>query len=616
MKKHIPLELLAPARTCKTGRLAILHGADAVYIGGPSHGARASASNSIEDIRELCEFAHQFRARVYVTLNTIIFDSELEEVRNTVMRLYRAGVDALIVQDMALLRMEIPPIALHASTQCDTRTPEKAKFLAECGFSQIVIARECSEEEVRAIRAAIPADVSIEAFVHGALCVSYSGDCQASYCTSGRSANRGNCAQMCRLAYDLTDAQGNVLIANRHLLSLRDLNRMEHIERMAMSGVSSFKIEGRLKDDAYVKTVVAAYRREIDRVIATHPDRFIRASQGRSQVSFTPDVTKVFNRRFTPYFFDPDKVSGRGMAEFSTPKWIGQPVGVVKSNLGKCITLFAPAQISNGDGLGYFNSKGMYTGFRVNRVDGYKLYPARAVDVAPGDSLYRNSSTEFEAAMAQETATRKLELKMTLRLSASDRISLRCKTEGGSHVEISKEIVPSTAKSPQGEVRSRNFGKLGGTIYTLTEYEDTLPDDLFIPASELSALRRDALNALERQRRATYRFDYRRSENKDAPYVNSSLTYHDNVANSLAEQFYREHGAKEIARAIECTPPTLIPADTTVMTTRYCLRRELGACLRTPEGKKLPSVLYLTNGNIRFRLDFDCKRCQMIVKKT
>lgn len=300
MKRPTPLELLAPARTCDIARQAILHGADAVYIGGPSHGARAAASNSVDEIADLCTFAHEFRARVYVTLNTIIFDSELSGVEEIVGKLYRAGVDALIVQDMALLRLDIPPIALHASTQCDARTPDKARFLAECGFSQIVIPRECSEQEIKEIRVAIPADVAIEAFVHGALCVSYSGDCQASFATSGRSANRGTCSQMCRLAYNLTDAEGNVLMHDKHLLSLRDLNRLNRLEDMAMAGVSSFKIEGRLKDAAYVKTVVSAYRQMLDRVIEAHPDRFCRASQGSSKLTFSPDVNNVFNRGFTP----------------------------------------------------------------------------------------------------------------------------------------------------------------------------------------------------------------------------------------------------------------------------------------------------------------------------
>ncbi len=615
MTPPAPLELLAPARTCAIARQALLHGADAVYIGGPAYGARLAAANPVADIAELCEFAHQFRARVYVTLNTIIFDSELEQVRHTVFDLYRAGVDALIVQDMGLLRMHLPPIALHASTQCDIRSPQKARFLAECGFSQIVIPRECTEQEIKDIRAAVPPEVAIEAFVHGALCVSYSGDCQASYCTSGRSANRGACAQMCRLAYNLTDAEGRVLVREKHLLSLRDLNRLDRLESMALAGVSSFKIEGRLKDESYVKTVVGAYRRELDRIIGEHPARFVRASQGRSVLTFRPDVGKVFNRGFTSYFFDADRSAPGSMAQISTPKWIGEPVGTVVANRGKYLDIKADTKFANGDGLGYFTPDGAFTGFRVNRAEGSRLWLAREIDVKPGTKLFRNSSVEFDAVMDRATAARTLPLKMHLRPVDDLHVALRCETEGGDFIEIVREIVPSPAKSPQKEVRKGILGKLGTTIFTLVEIADDLPQEVFLPASALTALRREAIQALERQRRASYRFDYRRPENRDVPFIKSALSYHDNVANALAEQFYRDHGVADIARAIECTPQARIPASTTVMTTRYCLRRELGACLRTPEGRNLPSDLYLTNGNVRFRLDFDCKNCRMLVKK-
>ena len=615
MDKPQALELLAPARTCAIARQAILHGADAVYIGGPDHGARAAASNSVAEIAGLCTFAHTYRARVYVTLNTIIFDSELDGVRRIATDLYRAGVDALIVQDMALLRLDLPPIALHASTQCDTRTPQKARFLAECGFSQVVIARECSEQEIKDIRAAMPPSVAIEAFVHGALCVSYSGDCQASFCTSGRSANRGTCAQMCRLAYNLTDSGGNVLARGKHLLSLRDLNRLDDIESMALAGVASFKIEGRLKDEGYVKTVVAAYRREIDRVIALHPDRFVRASQGRSEVSFCPDVKRVFNRRFTSYFYNPDLAATQPMAQTDTPKWVGLPVATVTRSRGKTLDIKASATIANGDGLGYFTPGGTYTGFRVNRAENGRLHTARPVDIAPGTQLYRNSSTEFDAAMARDTATRTLALEMTLRPLPDGRIALRCLTEGGDYAEVADSIGTFPAKSPQKAVRRDILAKSGGTAYALTSITDAVGDNIFIPASALTALRRRAIAALDSQRVASYRYDYRRPENREFPFVSDTLTYHDNVANRLAEAFYRDHGVKTMARALECASPSAVAPGTVVMTTRYCLRRELGACLRTPQCKKLPRELYLENGNVRFSLDFDCKNCRMHVRK-
>ncbi len=615
MNRPAPLELLAPARNCEIAREAILHGADAVYIGGPSHSARAAASNSVDEIAGLCGFAHQFRARVYVTLNTIIFDSELDAVRQTVVDLYRAGTDALIVQDMALLRLDIPPIALHASTQCNARTPEKAKFLAECGFSQIVIPRECSEQEIKDIRDAVPDNVTIEAFVHGALCVSYSGDCQASFTTSGRSANRGTCSQMCRLAYNLTDSEGNILIRDRHLLSLRDLSRLDELERMALAGVSSFKIEGRLKDASYVKTVVGAYRRAIDRVINAHPDRFCRASQGKSVLTFAPDVNNVFNRGFTSYFFAGRPDNGTSVAQIDTPKWIGNPVGKIQSNRGKSIEIRGNVRIANGDGLGYFKKDGAFTGFRVNRAEGNRLFLAKPIDAQPGTDLFRNSSAEYDAAMARDTASRTLSLRMDLRLAGNGRIALRCETEGGDFVEIVRNTDHSAARVPQNEVRRRNLGKLGGTVFTLAGFSDSLPDVMFIPASALTALRREAIEALEHQRAATCPRDCRRAENKDAKFIKTVLDYHDNVANRLSRRFYYDHGVTQISPALECGTPAKIPKECVVMTTRYCLRRQLGTCLRTPEGKKLPSDLFLTNGNVRFHLEFDCSRCQMHVKK-
>jgi len=615
MNRPVPLELLAPARNCEIAREAVLHGADAVYIGGPSHSARASASNSVAEIAGLCRFAHQFRVRVYVTLNTIIFDSELDAVKQTVGDLYKAGVDALIVQDMALLRLDIPPIALHASTQCDARTPEKASFLAECGFSQIVIPRECSEREIKDIRDAIPKDVAIEAFVHGALCVSYSGDCQASFATSGRSANRGTCSQMCRLAYNLTDSEGNILMREKHLLSLRDLNRLAELERMALAGVSSFKIEGRLKDASYVKTVVGAYRQALDRVIDAHPDLFCRASQGKSALTFSPDASNVFNRGFTPYFFAGRPADGTSMAQIDTPKWIGIPVGKIKLNRGRFIEIQGNVHIANGDGLGCFKKDGTFTGFRVNRADGNRLFLAKPVDAIPGTELFRNSSAEYDAAMARDTASRTLSLKMYLRPVDGDRIALRCETEGGDYVEIARNIDYSAAKAPQREVRKRNLSKLGGTVFTLAELSDSVPDDMFIPASVLTALRRAAIEALLHQRAATCPRDYRRAENKDARFIKNTIDYHDNVANHLSRKFYFDHGVLQISPALECGSPAKVPPECVVMTTRYCLRRQLGACLRTPEGKKLPSDLFLTNGNVRFHLEFDCARCQMHVKK-
>jgi len=613
------LELLAPARDVSIAREAILHGADAVYIGGPSHGARAAAANSVADIASLVRFAHVFGVRVYVTLNTIIYDSELETVRATVWELYRAGVDALIVQDMSLLRMHLPPIALHASTQCDIRDVSKARFLAACGFSQLVLARELSAREISEIRDAVPAGIGLEAFVHGALCVSYSGDCQASCIALGRSANRGECAQMCRMAYDLEDAYGNVLVKNKHLLSLRDLNRLPDVGAMADAGVNSFKIEGRLKDAAYVKNTVAAYRAALDKVIADAPGRFCRSSWGRSSVSFVPDVAKSFNRGFTSYFFSGRPAESVRMASLDTPKWVGEKVGRVTGCAGKSVTADLTTELHNGDGIVYFTAEGEFSGFRANRVEGNRLFPAVPVNIRRGTVLYRNSDAVRDSMLSKPTARRRLRVDMTLRRVSVDKVALRLVCENGSDVEVIVEAGTQAAQSPQAPARRRALDKMGATVFEVARYADYVPEDEFIPASVLSALRRQAVDRLTQAIQVNYSYDYRRPEDADAELPHGSkLTYHDNVANRLADAFYRSHGAAVVDMALETlSPGKRANAADVVMTTRYCLRRELGCCLRdNPRGNSaIPpdAQLYLRNRTGRYALRFDCTACRMQV---
>ncbi len=601
------LELLAPARNIDTALEAIAHGADAVYIGGPSHGARAAACNSTDDIRRLTDLAHIYGVRVYVTLNTIIRDTELKAVETTVNELYRANTDALIVQDMGLLRLDLPPIDLHASTQCDIRTPDKAAFLARCGFSQLVLPREFSLDQIEAVHRAAGPDVIIEAFVHGALCVSYSGDCQASYAACGRSANRGECAQMCRLPYNLTDSRGNIIVADKHLLSLRDLSRLHDISRLAQAGVSSFKIEGRLKDAAYVKTVTLAYRRAIDKVISDNPGLYRRPSWGdtESRMQVTPD--KVFNRGFTSYFIDGRPDSRVTMASLDSPKWTGLPVGTVISSRDRRIRARLNTQISNGDGLGFFDTAGRYCGFRVNRAEGDILHTLTPVSAPKGSTLYRNNDTTLNTMLAGQTATRKIPVDMRLSLHGHN-LSLSLSDSYGHSATVCATVEPSAARTPQREARAKALGKLGNTPLSARSVTDTVPDDTFVAISTLSALRRDACGMFISQIKATYPYRYRRPEDKEAQYVHT-LTYHDNVSNSRAEEFYASHGATTGQRAIETSRK--IPPGTRVMTTRYCLRRELGACLLTPDGNKLPTELFITNPRATYALRFDCKNCRM-----
>lgn len=604
------LELLAPARDAATAITAIDHGADAVYIGPPSHGARAAASNTIEDIARVCEYAHRFRARVYATVNTLIYDDELEGVERLIGELWRAGVDALIVQDMAVLKLDIPPIALHASTQCNAVTPERAAMLAAAGFSQIVVPRELTLDEMRRFAEVTP--VPLEGFVHGALCVSYSGDCRASLVNGGRSANRGACAQICRLPYDLVDGNGNVVVANRHLLSLKDLNRLTDLRAMADAGISSFKIEGRLKGEDYVKNVVLAYSRALDRICADAPDLYRRASAGRVVGNFVPNLDKAFNRGFTSYFLH--EKPAEKMSSQLTPKWIGVPVGKVVKATPRRVEVKTTVQINNGDGLGYFDSRGAFTGFRVNRAEGGIIMPATPVDVRPGMMLYRNTDKAFDDLMAADDTRRRIGLEMKLS-ARNGMIILQVCDERGCRIQTAIECETQEARTPQKSEHQRVLGRLGDTIYTLDSLEDEI-EGVFVRSSELTALRRRAIETLDHAAASTRPLDLRRQSTEFS--TPEKVDFHENIANRLAEEFYREHGTREMVRTMEVNAPEA-SQELHVMTTRYCLRRELGACLKTPEGKKLPSPLFLrsvnpsalTRGDIR--LDFDCARCQMRV---
>lgn len=586
-----PIELLAPAANAEIAREAILHGADAVYIGASSHGARKAAANSVEDIASLVKFAHRFRARVYVTVNTIVYESEKAGVERLVRDLYRAGVDALIVQDMGILRMNIPPIALHASTQCDNRTLEKVRFLEEVGFSQVVLARELTVVEIKKICSSV--SVPVECFVHGALCVSYSGRCHASYSCSGRSANRGECSQVCRLPYTLIDSAGRVLVRDKHLLSLKDLNASSLVSDLIEAGVSSFKIEGRLKEVDYVKNVTAAYRKIIDGVIASAPDSYCRSSYGVSTVAFEPVLSKSFNRGFTHYFMENRRPTA--IASIRTPKSMGEEIVDFKD-------------LNNGDGISFFDRDGNYTGVNINRMDNGRIKTARRVDIPKDATVYRTYDREWQQMMERETAVRKIRVDMTLSdnvLSASD--------ERGVMAAVPLGFVPQKAERP-GDLR-KVLGKLGNTVYELRSLElKTTEKDVFIPASILTDARRRLIESLDMAAESTYTFDMRRRENHDALFLVDRLDYRDNVANSLARDFYTGHGVKEMEPALE----TGLSADgKVVMTTRHCILRELGWCKK--EGKfdaeKIKEPLFLRSGSLCMSLEFDCGICEMKVRK-
>lgn len=609
------IELLAPAKNLECGIEAIRHGADAVYIGAPKYGARVAAGNSIDDLRQLAEYAHQFGARVYVTLNTIIYDDELSEVEDLIWQLYRIGIDALIVQDMSLLTMKLPPIQLHASTQTDNRTIEKVQSLYEAGFSQVVLARELSVQKIAEIHRACP--VPLEAFVHGALCVSYSGQCYASQACFGRSANRGECAQFCRLPFTLVDADGRVIEENRHLLSLKDMNRIVHLEAMMDAGVCSFKIEGRLKDVSYVKNVTASYRQAIDTILACRPE-YKRASLGVSSYTFTPQLDKSFNRGFTDYY-----ITGRRseVHSFATPKAMGEHVGRTKEVGRGYIAVSSAKTFHNGDGLCFIDERGLLQGFRVNRVEGTRLYPKempRGLKVRM--PLFRNFDQEFERLLARPSAERRIPVSIVLR-DISFGFSLTITDEQGCSITVNFTRDKELARTEQHDGIVVQLSKLGGTILVAKEVEIDFTDNWFIPSSALADMRRAGVEAYVRARKMAHSNSLNWGKNPNTAKSESypelggerrRLTYLANVANRRAVLFYHQQGIEDIAPAFELS----VPRDATLMFCRHCLRYALGWCVRnggTPSPYREPYTLVSADGK-RFTLEFDCKQCIMKVK--
>ncbi len=582
------LELLCPAANAEIAIQAILHGADAVYIGAYSHGARKAAGNSIEDIQRVVNFAHQFRAKVYVTVNTIVYESELEHVEKLCRQLYNIGVDALIVQDMSILRLNIPPIALHASTQCDIRTPEKAKFLQDVGFSQLVLARELTLHEIKEIADAV--SIPIETFIHGALCVSYSGKCHISQFSRGRSANRGECAQLCRLPYNLVDNNGNILAENCHLLSLRDLNMSTSLEELIECGVSSFKIEGRLKDITYVKNITAFYRKKLDSIIERSNGKYTRSSYGNSVFNFEPNLTKSFNRGFTDYFLHERKPSS--IASLYTPKSLGERIDTL-------------SQLSNGDGISYFDKDNVYQGTNVNGVEkDYILTPNGKLNIK-GLQLYRTFDKEWNKKINKETAVRKIKIELTI-----DDTSLYGRDERGVEARVALDVNKEVANKAYSPIKI--LERTGNTIYEVSKVKNELSPDIFIPASQLTAVRNHLLEIMNTLNRITYIYEMRIPEKRGALFPLRNLDYKENVVNSIAEQFYKDHGVVNIEKGLELKVPKK-SNNLILMTTRHCILRELGLCKKHLKNKKLSEPLYLNSGKDTFILHFACDRCEMEV---
>lgn len=628
------IELLAPAKNLECGIAAINHGADAVYIGAAQFGARQTAGNSTEDIAELTRYAHQFGAMVYVTVNTIVYEKELAALEHLLKKLVEMGVDAILVQDMAVLEIykklkaeyvargyRMP--ALHASTQTDNRSADKVKWLKENGFERVVLARELSLEEITDIHKAHP-DVELEAFVHGALCVSYSGACYASQYFFNRSANRGECAQFCRMAFDLKDSDGETLIEDSYLLSLKDMCQLDRLGDLLEAGVCSLKIEGRLKDANYVKNVVATYSEALNAYIAKHSDKFRRSSFGKCSYTFTPALEKTFNRGFTHYFFNGRQ---KDISSFNTPKAMGEYVGYVKEIRRGSFNVAGTAMFANGDGLCFFNRQKKLEGFRVNRVENNRLFPlTMPKNLEPGMALYRNNDIEFERAMQGKTATRKLQVRFVVDV-VDGKLTFTATDECGRSANVVLNETPEKAQKSQHDNIVKQLEKLGNTVWTANEISiNNSADEFFIPSSRLAAVRRELLEALENTPVSNHT-DNQAVDRTATNSVNANNTvYADtiniaNVANTTAQNYYAAHGVKNAPTAFELNSDykagstTATSAVPPLMTCRYCLRYALGYCVKN--GGKRPTwhePLHLEAKNgIRVRLAFNCAKCQMEV---
>ena len=619
------LELLAPAKNADFGIEAITHGADAVYIGGPAFGARANAGNSIADIERLAAHAHRYHARVFVTLNTILRDDELEEARRLAWQFYEAGADALIVQDMGLLELDLPPIQLHASTQTDIRTPAKARSLQDVGFSQIVLARELTLQEIAKIDEGlrVGADgtpATLEFFVHGALCVAYSGQCYISHAHTGRSANRGECSQACRLPYTLEDEAGRIVAHDKHLLSMKDNDQSANLRALIEAGIRSFKIEGRLKDLSYVKNITAHYRTLLDEFLDASPG-YRRASSGRCSYTFTPRPEKTFNRGATDYFVNERKPD---IGAFDTPKFSGELVGEVTRIGPDWFEAETSAPLHNGDGLSYYDSHRELVGLRVNRADGARLFPNEMPDdLAVGTALYRNRDQEFERALEKKSAERRIGLHLQLS-ETPDGFALTLTDEDGITASAALPHAHEVSKNADRALAGlrENLGKLGSTIFTASEISLDLSQPWFLPASAVNGLRRDAIAALEAARAATCERLPRRiavgcpqsgipaTQGGAAPtYPENELSYLANVLNSAARAFYAKHGVSVIAEAYETDSEK---GEVSLMITRHCLRYSYNLCPKEVKGLR-PDPMTLVNGKEKLTLRFDCKKCEMHV---
>lgn len=599
------IELLAPARTADSGITAINFGADAVYIGAPAFSARAAAGNSVDDIARLAKYARQFHARVFVALNTILFDHELDLVQKLIYQLHEAGADALIIQDMGILKMNLPPIELHASTQTNNYSLERIQFLENAGFQRIVLSRELTLRQIGEIRQATT--VELESFIHGALCVSFSGQCYMSEAQGGRSGNRGVCAQPCRKLYNLAEADGQIILKQKHLLSLKDLDLSGYLADMALAGITSFKIEGRLKDDSYLKNITAYYRRRLDAFLENNPI-FRKASSGKVYFDFEPDPAKTFSRGTSSYF-----LQGRSadIVSFDTPKSAGEFIGIVDECQGKILRISSEKQLNNNDGLCFFNPEGKLEGAKVNIATGNTIALAEEVVLQTGTKIYRNYDHSFSELLKNSRTTRKISVNievsaveegLELTVSCAEGISFQ------SVFPVEKTVARQSEKA--AETLQVQLAKSGDTVFQVGNVSVNWSEALFLPVSQLNQIRRSFLDAY-----LQFRIEQR---NSNTPFIHRAdarlpfkqVSFSENISNQLAEEFYREHGAAEIEPAMEVT---MIYHGKRLMTMKHCLKYQLGFCPKEKDHTQMPfkEPLFLVDGNRKFRLEFDCRECRM-----
>lgn len=601
------IELLMPAKNAECGIEAINHGADAVYIGANAFGARAAAGNSLKDIQLLVDYAHLYSAKVFVTVNTILTDRELTDAEKLMQQCYNAGVDAIIIQDVGILELVLPPVALHASTQMNNTTPEKIQFLQQQGFSRVVLARELSLNQIAEIHA--QTDIELEAFVHGALCVSYSGQCYMSQYMNNRSANRGACAQCCRLPFTLKDKNEKILLENKHLLSLKDLNRSAYLKEMIDAGISSFKVEGRLKDLDYIKNIASYYRQKLDLILSSDSGNIERASIGKSYFFFEPDPKKTFSRGNTDYSL---KERQSNMVQLYTPKSTGEYIGKITEIEERCFVFSGNEKLYNGDGLCLVDAQDNFIGFRVNKAEENIVYPSQMPFLKKGLDLYRNHNHEFQKILSRKTAERKIGLDVSMEETPNG-FKITLTEERGISTSLDVEIektISGNFLNPLPEIQTQ-FSKLGNTIFELHNVSVKFSKSWFLPRSLLTQWKRDSTELLLAKIKQSYCVAVKENKKEKSDLLQKkNLNYSYNVMNDRAKDFYLNLGANNVMPSFEQRPEK----ETDLMTCKYCIKYELGFCPEQNNDSNIEEPLYLVHNNFQFKLEFDCEKCLMKIK--